>query len=191
MKTEIPDYKLAAADLDSLFASLNLTVEISNPVGEVQNDWAYIKYDVKIAGQSFQWRMGIGHVDWKKAASLEHVIFGGGKLPGYVYKNILHAMAEGKTILSQYHSELAQLAAQIALKQSVKPNPAEVFARVCAEGREAEQETFESWASNFGYSSDSIKAKKTYDECRENGCCARRIVSGQIFDQLADLAQRL
>lgn len=86
---------------------------------------------------------------------------------------------------------MADLAAYFAKVQKVAPNPAQVLAYVCRDGLSAEQSAFPEWAADYGYDSDSIKAKTIYDACLEEGHKARRIVSGKVFEKMAKLAGEL
>lgn len=46
---------------------------------------------------------------------------------------------------------------------------------------------FKGWAENFGYSDDSIKAKKTYDECIANSLKLRAMIGQDGIDKLKQL----
>lgn len=43
---------------------------------------------------------------------------------------------------------------------------------------------FGEWCDNFGYNSDSIKDRKTYDACQENGFKLRRVLGQDKIDKL-------
>ena len=179
-----PDYEIAREELGTLFASLALPVSISEPVGQVgDGDWPCIAYTVTIGNERFSWRMGIGHVDWKKAARnpSAHRIFGMNVQP-------VELVAAGRTLVDKQLT--ATLAAHVAKVQKVAPSPAEVLACVCREGMDAD-ESFENWCATFGYEEDSRKAEQTYRECTENGKRARRLVGGENFRKFAKLSARL
>lgn len=42
----------------------------------------------------------------------------------------------------------------------------------------------EDWAENFGYDSDSRKAEKMFNECRETGFNLLRVIGADRFDEL-------
>jgi len=44
--------------------------------------------------------------------------------------------------------------------------------------------TFSFWASNFGYSDDSIQAKKTYDICIELAIKLKNFLGSEAFEEL-------
>lgn len=190
MKTEtLPDYEIAELLLGNLFASLNLPVTISAPVGVVKDKWAAIQYAVKIGRESFEYMLGIGHVDWKKARTHAFDFNNGAIFFDSEDKYFLNLLARGGTPKDK--DRTSQLVAKVAKMQKVEPNPAQVLACVCREGYETEQYSFEDWAASFGYDVDSIKAKETYDLCCDNGRKARRLVGNTAFEQMADLANQL
>jgi len=186
---QIPDYKLAAEELQKLFGSLNLQVSISEPFGAVEDDWPCIRYTITINRQAFDYRMGIGHVDWKLALrTMESQSFS--RYPRWI-ESFVRIQAAGGVISQACKTDLAKAAAEVAKVQKVKPNPAEVLASVCRDGLEAESQLFEEWASEFGCDADSRKAEQIYHACRKCGSMAHRIVSPTIFRQLAELSNRL
>jgi len=75
-----------------------------------------------------------------------------------------------------------------------KPNAAEVLARCCADYLSSKTD-FPEWCLDFGYDSDSIKARKVYDDCQELGTQLRKIVAIKMDNSLlvkfAELANRL
>lgn len=183
----LPDYKIAANKLNELFASLKLAVTISPPFGEVKEDWPCISFHVQIGRETFNYSLGIGHVDWKKARKAAFESF------SFIYngedKLFLNVLASGGTPKDKQYT--AALAAKVAKIQDVKPNPAEVLGCVCRDGLDVEQNSFEDWCSNLAYDTDSRKVLATFNACRDNGSKARRIVSGRVFEELAELSSQL
>ena len=53
---------------------------------------------------------------------------------------------------------------------------------------EALEEPFESWALNFGYSDDSIKAKEIYEACQKNAFKLKAIL-GVAFEEAREAFQ--
>ena len=66
------------------------------------------------------------------------------------------------------------------------PNVADVLASLLLDS-DALESTFEEWAGNYGYSSDSIKAKATYELCRDYGLKVKRLL-GADFDAFRQAA---
>lgn len=70
----------------------------------------------------------------------------------------------------------------------VAPHAADVLA-CCILDMSAESETFANWCDNFGYDSDSIKARETYDACQRIADKMRRVFTGQQIEQLREALQ--
>ena len=72
------------------------------------------------------------------------------------------------------------------------PEPAEVLASAARDYADARGLTFEDWAGNLGYDTDSRKAEKIYDACLEMGeKLAALGLSDEQFNTLAEFANRL
>ena len=73
-----------------------------------------------------------------------------------------------------------------------RPQPAEVLANVCRDYCDAAETPYLEWASNFGYSNDSIKSRKIYDTCIEEGEKLRHLgLSRSTINHLTELARCL
>jgi len=65
---------------------------------------------------------------------------------------------------------LRDTAEKIRIQQGVVPQIADVMYSLILDGSAFfDGETFEEWCGNFGYDSDSIKARAIYDTCDETG----------------------
>lgn len=72
------------------------------------------------------------------------------------------------------------------------PNPAEVLGRCCADYLSAAGVSFEDWAEEFGYDSDSRKAFRIYEECLAIGKKLKALnLSRDQISRFADLANML
>jgi hypothetical protein len=180
MKTK-PDYEIARDELNELFATLNLPVSISEPAGVCEDGWPCIRYLLTIGGETFQYSLGVGHVDWQKAKA---------------YRSFTHAdqitveyMAKGADLIDK--KAVARVAAKVAQAQGKKPSPAEVLGSCAREGMDA-SDTFADWCANFGYDEDSRKAERTYFECQANGIKARKVLkSYALVQKFAELSGQL
>lgn len=187
MQTEIPDYETANQEAEKLFASLDITAAISAPIPDVKEEWPNILYRVTFSRNAknllTEYRLGVGHVDFKKyrqgsvnfsrlTADEESAIFTIQNNPG--------AQLKDKGLW-------AAAAAKLAIIQKVSPKPYEVFACVCEDGLSAHNESFENWASNFGYDEDSIKAKKIYDFCCDLYHQIAALIPASVIAQMAEL----
>jgi hypothetical protein len=69
-------------------------------------------------------------------------------------------------------------------KCAVTPSPADVLSCVCSDARAGEM-SFEDFASEFGYDSDSRKAYAVWESCRDM-CIKARVLLGADFDTFAN-----
>lgn len=70
--------------------------------------------------------------------------------------------------------------------------PAEVLASAARDYADARGLTFEDWAGNLGYDTDSRKAEKTYDACMAMGDKLTTLgLTDEQIDTLAEFAGRL
>lgn len=200
------DYEIAAEELQTLFASLNLTTTITGAHAAIDEDggskdrsttskgWPHVAVIVtfnrtKTADRpaystAFPWKMGVGLVDWKSILA---------RIPACqpaAKGEVESMMAYGSRLTVKAQRTIAEkhLPAFIA---TVKPG--EVLACVCAEGLDAEGQGFEGWAENLGYDSDSRKAEGIYRTCQEHGAKVRKLLSHApgAVEKLAELANRL
>lgn len=184
-------YIEAREEMEKLFASLSLPVEVSSPIGEVKDGWPCISFKITIKGEIFNYSLGIGHVDWKKAERQISII-----LPYEerfsLSADVIEKQSRGKIIPETYNLLVANIAAKIANQQKVSPSPAQVLVCICGDGIEAERaKNYEEWAANFGYDEDSYKGRKTYEACLDGARQARRIVKHEIMEKLAELSSQI
>jgi hypothetical protein len=71
------------------------------------------------------------------------------------------------------------------------PAPAEVLGMLCRDALDAREESLESWASNFGYDTDSRSAEAIYRKCVDMWHDLRKLLNESDIRELADLAQQL
>lgn len=71
-----------------------------------------------------------------------------------------------------------------------KPLPVEVLACCCRDWLDA-QDSFEEWAGNFGYDTDSRKAERIYQHCLATGDKLKLILTREQITKLAELSARL
>ena len=71
------------------------------------------------------------------------------------------------------------------------PKPWEVLARHCSDGMDAASMTFEDWAENYGYDTDSRKAEALYFDCQTALRHVRNILSSADIEVFANLSSRL
>lgn len=82
-------------------------------------------------------------------------------------QSVLYALQNNRSVTFKDPTPHVSLAAKLARVQRVSPAPHEVLAAICDDGESAQNESFDDWAGNFGYSTGSIKAKRIYETCIE------------------------
>lgn len=150
---------------------LSITIN-SGPVGEVKdqdtdNPWPCIRYNVSLMrGDREIWRgefrLGIGHVKPIPAPGMS-----------FEHQNIVSHL-KNHSRLNYKDTKTAQavcfVAAMLAKHQRKAPSVEDVAHSLIMDGSAYfNAETFEDWADNYGYSSDSIKAEKLWRECIDTG----------------------
>ena len=173
----------------------NLTLEvIDGPVGDLRENWPCVAYTVALRdGDREIWRgsyrLGIGHVKpaglqspftpWPRDMAegekrdLEHLSWQWAANPGLVYQ-------ERPNLLNQ-----AKVAAILAKIQKVTPDVHDVLHSLLSDGSAwFDAQSFEDWAGDFGYDSDSRKAEAVYRECLETG---RKLTSALGAERVAEL----
>jgi hypothetical protein len=74
---------------------------------------------------------------------------------------------------------------------TTKPQGFEVICAVCRDYLEASENSFDDWAGNFGYDSDSRKAEAIYGQCLAMGDKLKKLgLSRAEVQALADFASR-
>lgn len=68
----------------------------------------------------------------------------------------------------------------------IQPNRLDVVHALLSDGVAIDYASFEDWASEFGYDSDSIKAKATYDECLSIGLRLRASLGDMLLAKLRE-----
>lgn len=131
-----------------------------------------------------EYRLGVGHVNHKKT------------LPGFtpsftagMQGNVLDAWRAGKTLrkTAEIMQAQADLAALFAKSQKVTPQLNDVCHSLLSDGSAYfDGQRFEDWASDLGYSSDSIKAKETFEACDKIGRDLSRALSRDDLEGLRE-----
>jgi hypothetical protein len=74
-------------------------------------------------------------------------------------------------------------------RKTILPDPHNVIACLFLDASVLNYSTFEDWASDYGYDTDSRKALKAYEDCLRIGLALRNNLPTPIFDQLQKEAQ--
>jgi len=81
---------------------------------------------------------------------------------------------------------MPRVALMAAIKAKWTPDPIEILWAVARDG-DALDQTFEDWASDFGYDTDSRKAEKIYRACQDNALRLKKILSTDKIETLRAL----
>lgn len=175
-------------------AGLTLAV-LSGPRGSVREDWQSIEYTCQLSNARRQiiwtgeFRLGIGHVKWPTLAQVDSFTWPvkHGLTPHE--ENVCRIHARGQTVRKTPEGlEVeASTAAKLAKAQKVAPKLDDVCASLLSDGSAFfDGQRFEEWADDLDYSSDSIKAKETFEACDKIGRDLSRALSR---DELAGLRE--
>ena len=174
-----------------------LTLAVKNgPIGEVRdNDWPCIAYPVQLSDSrrrviwTGDYRLGVGHVKWPTLAQVNSYFFSARVGLTIHEENICRIHSRGQTVKKTPESTMTEAvtAAKLAKAQKVAPKLNDVCHSLLSDGSAFfDGYKFEDWASEYGYSDDSIKAKETFDICDRIGRDLSRVLSR---DELAGLRE--
>ncbi len=200
----LPDHTVAANELAAFFATLGIRAEVSGahaavepPTTKDEKGWAHVGVIVtftrdlvcdgprkcKAVTISTSFRMGTGLADWKSEGKKAR--FSPSDL-----RDVEHMTAYGSRLTPESQAAICAKHLSAFVK---RVNPAEVLAGLCRDGQDASGQSFESWAGDYGYDTDSRKAEDVYRACQKAGDDARKLLSHApgAVDKLAELASRL
>lgn len=78
---------------------------------------------------------------------------------------------------------------RISAGSAILPDPADVFYSLVMDSEAIDYATFEDWADNLGYDTDSRSAEKIYRACLEIGLALRAAIRGAGLETLRNLFQ--
>jgi hypothetical protein len=158
-----PDHKIAAEQLEQAFADTGITATIRGGYLDTDQDgWKHYAFNIL-----FDSGDGQSSFDWRQGV-------------GLVERK--HRMKLDPRLRPDDPANM----------RPIQPKPAEVLGRVCAEYLDARGTSFEDWANNLGYDSDSRKAERIYQECWDNEAKLFRLgINADVRAKLAELASRL
>jgi hypothetical protein len=158
-----PDHEIAAEQLEQAFADTGIKATIRGGYLDTDQDgWKHYAFNILFDGGD-----GQSSFDWRQGI-------------GLVERK--HRLKRDPRL----HID------DPANMRPIQPKPAEVLGRVCAEYLDARGTSFEDWASNLGYDSDSRKAERIYQECWDNEAKLFRLgINADVRAKLAELANRL
>jgi hypothetical protein len=189
MQTKNPSPEEIAENLKATGYSL----ESTPATGIVRDDWQCIAYAVQVLkGGKLIWsgpfHLGLGHVKIPKTGQpwdLKIVL-------NADEQNALEVLRSRP--MAKFHDKTVhpRLAAKLANRAKLTPTLADVLHSLVLDGSPFfDAESFEEWADNFGYGSDSIKAKSMFEQCMETGRALTRGLGAKEVDRLRELLSNL
>lgn len=142
-----------------------------------------LNWTLTINGETFDYTAGVGHIsnDEIRRAAMKD---------GWTVNEdeSIRSWCEGKW-LSLKGSAIGPIAFGMMAEPNHKQTPpslADVLYAVLSDSG-ALDETFEEWASNFGYDTDSRSAEKIYNQCREGGLKLIRAIGAELREKFRGL----
>jgi len=176
------------SDLAKLSDAYSITLELTGrPKGEIREDsWLCVTFPVKLLRNdkviwSGSYSQGIGCFDVKK------VIRYAREWSLYTWENSLEA--HGLSCRFKDKKGLVDLLADFAHSTKKHPDVADVMFSCLLDGQaDFDCYSFEDFALEMGYDSDSIKAHKIYEECCETGRRFRASFDHVELEKLREVA---
>ncbi len=181
--------------LASACESAGFSIQCSPPRGGVDDKgdkaWPHIAYTVTILRNGREvwfgpYKLGVGHVDPRKARVS-------------LYTGVRFTADEESLLATWQHKPHAQfinkalwanVAAKVALQQKIAPKLADVVCSLLSDGAAYfDGQSFEDWAGDFGYDTDSRKAEETYRTCDAIGRQLIRGLGRETVEKLREAAQ--
>jgi hypothetical protein len=189
-----PDYEIAKEQLQALIDSLKLTVECTEAVPKIEGDGVMLSYVVTINGQPFEYSMGIGHIPWDRVDTKAQWIKGTSGFIGWGLSETDWAFF--RTYKSKPYCKFintkgwAEACGHLAKVLKVKPSVVDVLACVGMDAQ-ALHMTFDDWASDYGYDTDSREAERTWRACGDNARKALKFMDHKTLSAIQELGARL
>ncbi len=131
-----------------------------------------------INGQKFEYFKGIGHIKHLKELNKTKKLSGKDLLIGKVDL----AIGDRLKVLGRSFDDSDPIGV-------LMPELTEVLNCLFLDSQ-AHDQSFDDWASDFGYDSDRIKAKKIYEACQENYFKLKKAL-GSDFDRIKETIEKL
>lgn len=176
-------------------AGLSIVV-CSGPRGTVRdNDWPCIEYTLQLMHRhkpiwTGEYRLGVGHVKWPTTEQVSRLFVAKAGLTTHE-ENVCRIHARGQTVKKTPEGMQAEAwaAAKLAKVQKVIPKLDDVCHSLLMDGSAFfDGQRFEEWADDLGYSSDSIKAKETFETCDRIGRDISKALSRDELEGLREWA---
>lgn len=191
METAKQSYEIASEEIARIVAEAGITNKCALIGGRVRdNEWPCIEYRLEYergrAKFSTPYSLGIGHVDYKRGWKNSEAFLFSAPLRLSSDEN-----AALNTMYSKPHAILKDKALAASLAGKAAPNAAEALATCCRDAIKATESTFEEWAGNLGYGTDSRRAEKIYNTLRDTFAPLLALCGRETMAQLSALSCEL
>lgn len=191
-QTTKPDHELARDELRAWWDAnaSRLPHSLSAPQGVVSpangpdgKPWLCIAYTLTIKGHAFVMKYGIGHVPEKAVAKWLKTPWGKADRANVVSTYQRKPLAQFK---DPTHNQLLVDAMAYIARNCDICHPSDIIGCTARDGQEAYNTSFEEWASNLGFDTDSRKAEDIYRQCADG--YRKLLVLGLTPKEISDLA---
>lgn len=185
---------MKTSEITSQLNDLGFSLEVlGNPIGQVKDNWPNIHFSIRLMFRGkivleSPYSLGIGHVQPGKYRT------GSLNLHGWTANEESLLMTwQSKPNANFKDKQLqADVAAKLARIQKVSPQLEDVVSSLFPDGSPFfNAESFEDWAANFGYDTDSIKARDIYQTCMETGRKLSASIPKEVLSQAQEIVSEL
>jgi hypothetical protein len=175
-------------ELTGKLAELGFALESTEATGIVKEDWPCLAYTVTLSYQgrgilTTAYHLGTGHVSREDIARVSDN-----------YSTPARYAAYYVTVLRKPYAKFVDqngwvaAVAYAANRRNVKPHLADVLHSLCVDSTPYfAHSTFEDWAGEYGYDTDSRKALATYEQCIDTGRKLARALPADVLEQVQAL----
>jgi len=175
---DIPDHEKAREGARKLIDKLGIAPTLSYLGKRTEDEWEHDAWDVVMGTYRTTYKTGLGHRVWAKPHDVRAVLPFGYKPHKYSLKDLGTANTIHRERMEQRH-----------LKPIV-PDYVDVVCSLVRDG-DAVNYSFLDWCAEYGYSSDSIKARSMYDTCCDIGQRMRQQIKRGDLEKLQEFAHEL
>lgn len=97
------------------------------------------------------------------------------------------SLAEEKTLLHGVEHGKMAIGYRLGTRNLPKPDLLDILYCLVMDADVLNCSSFEEWADNFGYDTDSRNALKTYEACLENALALRAMIGNDALEKLSEL----
>lgn len=181
--------------LSDILAKLGVTMQSSSCLTQADDKgWEHFGFQCSLSrnGKVFwagPYKLGLAHVNLPPK---EADIGSYGIMRCIEHNQVMWALRNnpGAKFLPEFQCHKLRVYQQLAVKQKLAPKLNDVMHSLLSDGSAHwDNESFEEWVGNFGCSSDSVKALKTFEECVEIGRAISRTFHPIEIEEMRETAQ--